>query len=91
VFVELPLQESEVAPVQFDPEPLALEVLEPAGTQVAPPVVLHPAADSLFAKIVTGFLAHDPHVAEGADTLAVVMGSLLATRPRNPPPYRSRR
>src|SRR4051812_21293222 len=64
VFVEAALQEAEVAAVEFDPEAAALEVLQPAGPQVAPPVILHPAADGTFAEVVAGFLALDPLVFE---------------------------
>src|SRR5262245_7362807 len=48
------LQQAEVPAVEFDPEALPLEMLEPAGSQVAPPVTLHPASDGSFTEIVTG-------------------------------------
>src|SRR5438132_11663961 len=39
------LQETEVATVQFDPVSLALQMLEPAGTEVTRPVLPHPLAE----------------------------------------------
>src|SRR5262249_35023617 len=64
VVTELALQQAEVAAVELDPEPLALEVLQPAGSQVAPPVVLHPPADGRLAQVAAGLLALDPLVAQ---------------------------
>src|SRR6266851_7580613 len=49
VVVELALQEAEVAPVELHPKTLALQVLQPAGSQVAPPVLLDPAANGILA------------------------------------------
>ena len=60
VVVELALEQAEVAAVQLDPEAFALQVLQPAGPEVAPPVTLHPAADGGLAQIAAGFLALDP-------------------------------
>src|SRR5262245_38978064 len=64
VVLELALQEAEVAAVELDPEARPLEMLEPAGTQVAPPVVLDPAADGSLAQVAAGLLALDPLVAQ---------------------------
>src|SRR6516165_9501788 len=49
VVVEASLEEAEVAAVEFNPEAVALQVLQPASPQIAPPVVLHPAADGRLA------------------------------------------
>src|SRR5262249_10958115 len=65
VLVKAALQEAEVAAVQFLPELLALQVLQPPGPQVAPPVILDPAPDGLLPQVTTGFLALDPFVAVG--------------------------
>src|SRR5438477_6210904 len=58
--LELALQQAEVAAVQLDPEALALEVLDPAGAQEAPPVTADPVPDGRFAQVVAGFLALNP-------------------------------
>ena len=60
VVVEASLEEAEVTAVQLDPEAFALEVLEPAGPQVAPPVTLHPATDGGFTEVAACLLAFDP-------------------------------
>ena len=66
VFVELALEQSEIAAVEFDPEAFALQVFQPAGSQVSPPVTLDPAADGGFAEVKAGFLALDPLEAEAS-------------------------
>ena len=60
VVVELALEQAEVAAVEFDPEAFALQVFQPAGPQVAPPVALDPAADGGLAQVAAGLLALDP-------------------------------
>src|SRR5262249_1605823 len=37
-------------------------MLQPAGPQVAPPVLLHPAADGGFSQVPAGFFTLDPPV-----------------------------
>src|SRR5262249_9193396 len=58
--LEFALQQAEVAAVQLDPEAFALQVLQPAGPEVAPPVSLHPAADGTLTQVAAGLLALDP-------------------------------
>src|SRR5262249_49178968 len=65
VVVEAALEEAEVAAVEFDPEAPALQVLQPAGPEVAPPVTLDPAADGHLAQVVAGALTLDPLVPQG--------------------------
>ena len=43
----------------------ALQVLQPARSQITPPVALHPAPDGGFAKVTARFLAFNPFVAKG--------------------------
>src|SRR5207237_1128014 len=62
---EPPGQQAEVAAVQLDPELVAPEVLQPAGTQEATPVQPRPAAEGRLAQVEAGPLALDPLVAEG--------------------------
>src|SRR5437868_11460631 len=40
-------------------------MFEPAGPQVAPPVVLDPTANGGFTQVAAGFLTFDPFVTEG--------------------------
>src|SRR5262249_32277508 len=65
VVVEAAEEETEVAAVEFDPEAGSLEVFQPAGPQVAPPVVLHPTADGRLTQVATGLLTLDPFVTLG--------------------------
>src|SRR5262249_20015109 len=65
VVLELALEQAEVAAVQLDPEAFTLQVLQPAGPQVAPPVTLHPASDGRLAEVAAGLLALDPLETEG--------------------------
>src|SRR5262249_4578886 len=60
VVAELTQQHAEVAAVQLDPEAPPLQVLQPPGPQVAPPVVADPPADRLFPQVTAGLLALDP-------------------------------
>src|SRR5207247_913519 len=60
VVVKPAFEEAEVAAVQLDPEAFALQMFEPAGAQVTPPMTLDPAADGGFAKIATGLFALNP-------------------------------
>src|SRR4051812_30240059 len=62
---ELPLQQAEVSPIQFDPVDAALQVLDPASPQEADPVVPDPVADGRLAQVLPGLLALDPLVALG--------------------------
>src|SRR5262249_26637595 len=64
VIVKLPQEEAEIAAVQLDPEPLALQVLQPTGAQIAPPMTLHPSPDGGFTKVAARFLALNPFVAQ---------------------------
>src|SRR5262249_41031422 len=57
---EATLQQAEDPAIQFDPEALALKVLQPGGWQVAPPVTLHPAANGRLAEVVASPLALNP-------------------------------
>src|SRR5262249_54544988 len=63
IVVKLALEEAEVAAVKFDPEAFALQVFQPAGPQVAPPMFFDPAADGGFTQITAGLLALNPFVA----------------------------
>jgi hypothetical protein len=63
VIVEGTLQEAKVATVEFDPETPALKMLQPAGSQIAPPVFLHPATNGGFTQVAPGFLTLDPFIA----------------------------
>src|SRR5438045_1945530 len=65
VVVEASLQQAEIAAVEFDPEAFAVQVLQPAGPEIAPPVILHPAPYGGFAQIAAGLLALDPLEAVG--------------------------
>src|SRR5437588_5812704 len=62
VVPEFALQQAEVAAVEFDPELLALQVLQPARPQVSGPVVPHPPPDRVLAEVAAGLLALDPLV-----------------------------
>ena len=60
VIVKFLLQEAEIAAVQLDPEAFALQMLQPAGPEIAPPVTLDPAADGRFPQVAARLLALDP-------------------------------
>src|ERR1043166_1150319 len=60
--LEALLEEAEVTAVQLDPEAFALQVFEPAGPEVAGPVLADPLADRGFAEVMAGLLALDPAV-----------------------------
>ena len=49
VVVKLALQQAEISSIQLHPKTFALQVLQPARSQVAPPVSLDPEANSVFA------------------------------------------
>src|SRR6266511_5416803 len=74
---EATLQQAEVPAVEFDPEALALQMLQPAGAQVAPPVTLDPATDRCLAEIVAGALALDAFVAKCFLLAVHVIGRLV--------------
>src|SRR5262249_21377373 len=91
-------QQSEVAAVQLDPKAFALQVLQPAGTQVAPPVTLHPSADGGLTQVATRLLTLNPFVSQrfllalGIDA-GFFHRLLLCTHPLHlvcPPSYSSR-
>lgn len=65
VVLETTLEQAEVAAIQFDPELGALQMLQPACSQIAPPVFLDPLANRVFPQVVTDFLALNPFVALG--------------------------
>jgi len=58
--LEVLLQEAEVVAIELDPECFALQVLQPARTKIAVPVVLDPVANGSLAKIVAHLLALNP-------------------------------
>jgi hypothetical protein len=60
VFDKLALEQSEIAAVEFDPKAFALQMFQPARSQIAPPVTLDPTADSGFAQIKASLLTFDP-------------------------------
>src|SRR5437870_5442888 len=62
--MELALKQAEVAADQFHPKAFALQVFQPAGSQVAPPVVLHPAADGGLPEIASRFFTLDPLISQ---------------------------
>ena len=64
VFDKLALEKSEIAAVEFDPEAFALQMFQPPGSQIPPPMTLDPAADGGFSEVEAGFLALDPLEAE---------------------------
>src|SRR5579885_2447290 len=64
IVLETTLEQAKVAAVQLHPESFALEVFQPAGPQIAPPVTLHPAADGLFPEITPSLFAFNPLVLE---------------------------
>src|ERR1700677_2408021 len=59
------LQKAEVAAVEFEPEFFALQMFQPAGPQITPPVLLHPFANGFFAEIVAYFFAFNPFETQG--------------------------
>lgn len=59
---ELPLKETKVAAIEFDPELFALKVLDPACPKITCPVTSHPLPDTSFAEVITRLLALDPFV-----------------------------
>ena len=65
LILEAALQEAEVAAVELDPEAGALQVLQPAGSQIAPPVVLHPAANGRLSQIAAGLFTFEPLIKLG--------------------------
>ena len=65
VVVEASLEEAEVTAIQLDPEAFAVKVLEPACSQIPPPVVLDPAADGCLAQIAAGLLTFNPFILLG--------------------------
>ena len=58
--LEAALEQAKIAAVELDPEFTALQVFQPAGSQITPPVMLHPAADGRFAQIAPGPFTFDP-------------------------------
>ena len=62
---EVAPQEAEVAAVEFHPEGVALQMLQPACPQIPPPVVLDPVLDGPLAEVAAGLLALDPLEAVG--------------------------
>ena len=86
VFDKLTLEKSEVAAVEFDPESFALQMFQPPGSQVSPPVTLDPATDGGFSQVKAGFLALDPLETErscspSTKTLDISMGVPPTTLP----------
>ena len=65
LFLEAALEQAEVAAVELDPEAGALQVLQPAGSQIAPPVVLHPAANGRLSQIAAGLFTFKPFIKLG--------------------------
>src|SRR2546429_9909135 len=59
------LQQTKVTAIQLDPELLALEMFEPAGPEIAPPVFLHPEANGGLTQVPTRLLTLNPFVAKG--------------------------
>src|SRR5258708_3053434 len=80
-------EKSEVAAVKLDPKALALEVLQPASPQIAPPMLLHPDADRRLSQIAAGLFAFDPLVAKGF-LLALDVDATFFHRP-HPQPFLS--
>src|SRR5215207_8073783 len=64
VIVEVSLQDSEVTAVEFDPEAFALQMFQPAGTQVAPPMTLNPALDGRLTQVAACPFALNPFIAQ---------------------------
>ena len=63
-------EDAKVVVVEFDPESFALEVFQPAGTQIATPVLPDPVADGEFPQIAASSFAFDPF--EAVDFLLTV-------------------
>src|SRR5262249_50798846 len=59
------LQQAKITAVQFFPEFLAVQVFQPAGTQVTTPVFPYPTSDRLFTEIAAGLFAFDPFKSVG--------------------------
>jgi hypothetical protein len=62
---ELLLEKPEIATIELNPKAFALQMFQPARTQIAPPMTLDPATYRRFAEIAPGFLAFDPLVTQG--------------------------
>ena len=60
---EFALEEAEIAAIEFNPEVLALKMLDPACPQITRPVTFHPFPDAPFAQVVPRFLTFDPFMA----------------------------
>lgn len=60
MFVKATLQQTKIASIQFHPEAFALEMLEPAGPQIAPPVIANPATNGSLTEVTAGFFTFDP-------------------------------
>ena len=70
--LEGPAQEPEIALIELDPERIALEVLEPAVSQEAVPVLADPGADGCLTQVMPGFLTFDPLELQGFFFCALV-------------------
>src|SRR5262249_2389952 len=63
--LEALFKDAELFAAKFYPEPGPLQVLDPAGPQIAPPVLLDPAAEGGFSQLAAGLLTLNPLVAVG--------------------------
>ena len=65
IVVKFRWQQSEVPAIQLNPEAFALQMLQPASTEITPPVALHPAANGGLTEIASRFLTFYPLIAKG--------------------------
>ena len=60
IVVELAFEQAEIASVKFYPETFALQMFQPAGPQIPPPMVLDPVANRRLPQVVSRFFTFYP-------------------------------